>query len=80
MSFKSDPSRSLAAVAPNDGADLAKVARSLYVGGAGHLRVTAAGDAAAQTLSNVPAGTFVPIEVKRVWVTGTTATLIIALY
>lgn len=69
-----------AAVTPNNSTDLARVSR-LYVGGTGNLRVTlrdqADGDSV--TLNSVPVG-FIPLLVKRVWATGTTATNIVALY
>ena len=51
----------------------------LYVGAAGNLRVmTVAGDDV--TFSNVQVGTFLPIQVVRVFATGTTADDIIALW
>lgn len=52
---------------------------ALYIGGAGNVRVTTV--AGTDVLfSAVPVGTILPIKVKRVWATNTTATLIIALY
>lgn len=73
------PCRHAAAVAPNDGADLGNVTRRLYVGGTGDLVVvTAAGETA--TCRAVPAGTVLDIAVARVKATGTTATLIVALW
>lgn len=54
------------------------VCRSLYVGVAGDVKVTMAnGDTL--TLTNVAVGV-VPVSVKQVWSTGTTATGIVALY
>ena len=51
----------------------------LYVGGAGNLKVlTVGGDEV--TLTAVPVGTFVPVNVLRVFATGTTATNIVALW
>lgn len=51
----------------------------LYVGGAGNLKVlTVGGDEV--TLIAVPVGTFVPVQVLRVFATGTTATNIVALW
>jgi hypothetical protein len=55
------------------------VAYGLYVGGAGNVRVTML-DGADLLFSGVAAGTFMPVVVKRVWTTNTTATLIIGLY
>jgi hypothetical protein len=51
----------------------------LYVGGAGDLKVlTIGGDEV--TLVAVPAGSFIPVQVLRVFSTGTTATSIVALW
>ena len=51
----------------------------LYIGGAGNLRVlTAGGDDV--TFNGVLAGSFLPVQVTRVFVTGTSATNIIALW
>ncbi len=56
-----------------------QVTRALWVGGAGDLNVTMiSGDAA--LFSGVPAGTILPIQVKQVLATNTTATLILGLY
>lgn len=49
----------------------------LYIGGAGNIRVlTAGGDDV--TFNGVVAGTFLPVQVVRVFSTGTTATNILA--
>jgi hypothetical protein len=51
----------------------------LYVGGAGNLKVlTVGGDEV--TFTAIPVGTFVPVQVLRVFATGTTATNIVALW
>ena len=56
-----------------------QVTRALWIGGAGNLNVTMiSGDAA--LFSGVPAGTILPIQVKQVLSTNTTATLILGLY
>ena len=51
----------------------------LYVGGAGNLRVLTAGGSDV-TLSGVAAGTFIPIQVVRVFYEDTTAGSILALW
>ena len=51
----------------------------LYVGGAGNLRVTTTGGDTV-VFNNIQAGTFFPVHVDKVWLTGTTATNIIALW
>jgi hypothetical protein len=67
-----------AAVTPNDSTDLTRLARGLFVTGAGNIKVTmASGDVL--TFSS-GASQYHPIEVKRVWSTTTTATGIIALF
>lgn len=73
------PAMTAAAVTPNDSNDLAVTARALYVGGAGDLSLVLVGDTAAVTFAAVPAGSVLPLRVKRVRATGTTATAIVAL-
>ena len=51
----------------------------LYVGGAGNLRVLTDGEDDV-TFFNVAAGSFIPVQVKRVFATSTTATNIVALW
>lgn len=67
------------AITPNDGADLDLITRALYVGGAGDVSVILRDDSGAVTLVAVPAGSLLPIRVKRVRATGTTATSIVGL-
>ena len=54
-------------------------AKSLYIGGAGNIKVTLI-DGSTVTFSGVPVGTILPVVVTRVFATGTTATNILALY
>jgi hypothetical protein len=70
-------------VSPSDDTDLAAHSRGLYVGGAGDLTVIMAcesNDATTTLFSAVPAGTVLPIRVRRVLDAGTDATLIVSLY
>lgn len=53
--------------------------RALYVGGTGNIKVTGLDDVVA-TFFAVPIGTLLPISYKRLWKTGTTATLLIVMY
>lgn len=69
--------RSAVSVTPNDSADLDKVAKALYVGTSGNIKVTNYDDTEV-TFTNVPVGIF-PHLVKRVHATGTTASGIIAI-
>lgn len=77
-----------AVVTPSDSADIPSVSTQdgsgnngcvLYIGGDGDLKVTTAGGDTV-TFVGLTAGSFVPVQVLRVWVTGTTATDILALW
>ena len=71
------PGSSLFAVTPAD-SDLPAVARALYVGTGGDLVLLAKDDADPITLPNVPAGSFIPVRVKRV-MAATTASGIVGI-
>lgn len=75
-----EPAVYAVAVTPDDDADLANVSRALYVGGAGDVEVHMLGSRTAVVFSAVPAGTILPIRVRRVLDGNTTATLILNLY
>ena len=67
------------AVTPSDSTDLDVIARAIYVGGAGNVvAVKHNGDTV--TFTGVQAGTVLPIAVRRINSTSTTATGIIALH
>jgi hypothetical protein len=72
------PARKAVAVTPSDTADLASVPRSLFIGVDGDIAVIMADDTASVILKNATG--MLPIMVKRVLATGTTATNIIAVY
>jgi hypothetical protein len=67
------------AVTPSDSVDLTTLARAIYVGGAGNV-VAVQHDGTAVTFTGVPAGTVLPIAVRRINSTSTTATAIVALH
>ena len=68
------------AVTPNDGADLPSgVTHGFMIGGAGALKVDTKYDTGI-ILTGLVVGTFYPLELKRVYATGTAATNIVALY
>ncbi len=70
-----------AAVTPNDSVDLAEPS-VIYVGGfgtTGAVRVTTA-QGTTVTFLGVPAGFVIPVQVRRVWSTGTTATNLIRIF
>lgn len=76
-------------VTPDDNADLtlsggaivegSNNGACLYIGTGGNLTVTMLGGQLV-TFVNVPDGTFMPIQVRRVWATNTDAADILALY
>jgi len=66
------------AVTPADGADLANLARALYVGTTGDVKVDTI-DGSTITFKFVPVG-ILPVQTKRVYATGTTASNIVALW
>ena len=77
----STPARRLEALTPNDGADLGRVAKALFIGAPGDLKITPAGasDGEAVTLKDHPAG-YVPVQVRRLHASGTTAGHIVGLF
>lgn len=81
------PALKFAAVTPSDTNNLAlgsnsMYARGLYIGGAGNVAVVSAADDTETPVVfvGVPAGTVLPIQVRAVMSTSTTATNIVALY
>jgi len=80
VSDLSSPATSAAAVVPSDTTDLDRVARSLYVAVGGDLRLLLAEDTAPVSFAGVPAGAVLPVVVRRVLATGTTASGVVALY
>lgn len=66
-----------ALVSPSDTVDLTKVS-SLFVGTGGNIKVDMV-SGATLTFYNIPDGCFLPIKVKRVYLTGTTASNILRL-
>lgn len=67
-----------AAVTPSDSVDI-RPTRALFVGVAGNIKVDMA-LGTTLTFTDVQAGSILPVQVKRVYSTGTTATSIVALY
>jgi len=70
-------------ITPDDNEDLERPTQGIYVGGAGNITVHMAraddADPDEITFNNVSAGTILPIWVRRVKATGTTATNLLAL-
>lgn len=79
-SSAASPSRTAYAVTPSDGADLTSYAKALYIGVTGDVVVVPVlnEDGASVTFKAHPVG-YLPVQVRRVLATGTTATNILAL-
>ncbi len=73
------PAKNLRTITPNDSTELAFIPKALYVGTGGNLTIMAQEDTVAVTLTNIPAGSIIPVRVKIVLATGTTASGIVAL-
>jgi len=76
------PAAHAEAITPADDVDLTNRTRSIYVGGTGDLTVKMAGDEGDSivTFEAVPVGSLLPIRVREIRSTLTTATLIVALW
>jgi len=68
------------AITPSDTTDLSTTCRAIYVGSAGDIVVDMAGGETSVTFSNVTDGGMLPIRVRRVYSTGTTATNLVCVY
>lgn len=73
----SDPAQYAAAITPNDSTDLPQECRSVYVGVAGNIHLTTVGGS---TVTLAVVAGMLPISVRRVYATGTTATGLVALW
>lgn len=73
------PAQNAAAITPNDSTDLTNYARALYVGVTGDIVVDLVQSGSSITIKAAPVG-ILPISVKRVRSTGTTATNLLALW
>lgn len=72
------PAANAAEISPSDTTDLTAGTRALYVGIAGDIRVTMAAGQVVTLLSAGPG--VVPLRVRRVHATGTSAAAIVALW
>jgi hypothetical protein len=68
----SGPATSVFSIAPDDAADLAQVTIALNAATPGTVRVTTADGSVGDLM--IAAGEVIPLRVRRVWATGTTAT------
>jgi hypothetical protein len=69
-----------ATVTTSDTTIFVQPTRALYVGGAGNITVDMADGGSSVLFVGVQGGTLLPIQVTRIYATGTTATSIVALY
>jgi len=77
----SKPATQAFVISPSDTADLpGGFTRGIYVGGTGNLRVDMIEGPGDVLFQAVPAGTVLPIRVKKVWSTNTTATLMVGMF
>ncbi len=72
------PAQDAFAISGDDSTDLTNSTRSIYVGGSGNIKVTTV-DGTTVTFNGAVAGSIIPVRVKRVFSTGTTATNLIGL-
>jgi hypothetical protein len=66
-------------ITPQDGVDLAFVTRAIYVGVSGNITLTMQGGQSV-LLTNIAAGTVLPLRAARIAATGTTAQDLVGLY
>ena len=77
----SQPARAAAVIAPSDTVDLPVYARAVAVGTAGSLKVIPINNADdAPVTFTVAAGAILPVQVRRVFASGTSAGSLVALY
>jgi len=74
-----EPARDAAAVTPSDSAQISPVARALYVGGSGDIKLVTQGGTTV-TFQDIVAGSILPVRATKVFSTDTTATNIVALF
>ncbi|QIE41258.1 spike base protein, RCAP_Rcc01079 family [Meridianimarinicoccus aquatilis] len=66
-------------IVPSDAADLPHVTRAIYVGTAGEIQAELASGVTVSFIS-VPAGTMLPLRLRKILSTGTTAGDLVALW
>lgn len=66
-------------ITPDDATDLSNITRGLYIGATGNVRVLLLYDTTPVTFVGAVKGSILPIRVKRVYATGTTATDLVGL-
>lgn len=74
-----DPAIKTIAITPHDVDEIAEIPKAIYVGGAGDITLRAIGDTADVVFKALPVGTIIPLRVKYIRNTGTTAAFIVGL-
>lgn len=69
------PASKAFAVTPDDNSDLALTTRAIYTGSGGTLVCILCDDSAEVTFTALPAGAVLPIRIRRIKATGTTASM-----
>jgi len=69
------PAQKAFSITPDDSTDLALTTRAIYTGKGGTLVCILLDDSAEVTFTNLPAGVVLPVRVRRVKATGTTASM-----
>lgn len=67
-------------ITPNDSVDLPQATRAIYIGGSGTLTVMFNGTNSIVTYPAVAAGSSLPISVRRVYASGTSATGLVGMW
>lgn len=73
------PPENAAELTPDDTAILQNATRAIHVGGGGDLRVRMLGGEVV-TLAGLQPGTMIPLRIRQIFATGTTATAIVGLW
>lgn len=73
------PAREAFPISPDDGADINRATKAVYVGSSGDIVLRAIGSDADVTFRNVVAGSVLAIRLRAVRATGTTASDLIGL-
>lgn len=71
--------RDCADITPSNTANMAREARAIFIGSGGNLKITTQYGSTV-TFKNLVRGQILPVQVVKVWATGTTAGDLIALY
>jgi len=67
------------AITPSDSSTITPTLNGLYVGSGGDVALMLEQNSAAVTFSNVPSGSILPLRIKQVMATNTTATYLVGL-